>query len=51
MEDYNDIKETEGNKKAFEIDLDNDFLLNESIEILSDFIIINKNIRQMPKKI
>jgi carboxyl-terminal processing protease len=44
MQDYNDAKETEKNKKDSEIDVDNDYLLNEGIQILSDFTILNKNI-------
>ena len=29
MEDYNDAKETEDDEKDSEIDIDNDYLLNE----------------------
>ena len=44
MQDYNDDKETEVDEQDSEIDVDNDYLLNEGVQILSDFIIINGNI-------
>ena len=44
MEDYNDAKETEDREKDFEIDIDDDYLLNEGAEILSDYTIFNQNI-------
>jgi len=44
MEDYNDAKETEDEEKDFEIDVDNDYLLNEGAQILSDYTIFNQNI-------
>ena len=44
MEDYNDAKETEDDEKDFEIDIDNDYLLNEGAQILSDYTIFNQNI-------
>jgi carboxyl-terminal processing protease len=44
MQDYNDAKETEVDEQDSEIDVDNDYLLNEGVQILSDFIIINGNI-------
>lgn len=44
MEDYNDAKETEDEDKAFEIDIDNDYLLNEGAQILSDYMLFNKDI-------
>ena len=44
MEDFNDDKETLKNNKDSEIDIDNDYLLNEGAEILSDYTIFNQNI-------
>ena len=44
MEDYNDAKETEDDEKDSEIDIDNDYLLNEGMQILSDYTIFNQNI-------
>jgi len=44
MQDYNDTKETEEDGKGYEIDIDNDYLLNEGAEILSDYAIFNQNI-------
>ncbi len=44
MEDYNDAKEAESSKKDFEIDIDDDYLLNEGAQILSDYTIFNQNI-------
>ena len=44
MEDFNDAMETEEDDKDSEIDVDNDYLLNEGIQILSDYIIFNQNI-------
>ena len=44
MEDFNDAKETLKNNKDSEIDIDNDYLLNEGAEILSDYTIFNQNI-------
>ena len=43
MENFNDAKETEENEKDSEIDIDNDYLLNEGAQILSDYIILNQN--------
>jgi len=43
MEDFNDAKETKENKKDSEIDIDNDYLLNEGAQILSDYTILNEN--------
>ena len=43
MEDYNDAKETKDNEKEFEIDVDSDYLLNEGVQILSDYTIFNQN--------
>jgi carboxyl-terminal processing protease len=37
MEDYNDAKETEDDEKDSEIDIDDDYLLNEGMQILSDY--------------
>ena len=44
MEDFNNDKETLKNNKDSEIDIDNDYLLNEGAEILSDYTIFNQNI-------
>jgi carboxyl-terminal processing protease len=44
MEDFNDAKETEDDEKEFDIDLDNDYLLNEGAQVLSDYTIFNQNI-------
>jgi carboxyl-terminal processing protease len=43
MEDYNDAKETENKKIDFEIDIDDDYLLNEGAQILSDYMLFNQN--------
>ena len=50
MEDYNDSKESENDEKDIysEIDIENDYLLNEGMEILSDYTIFNQNI-YLPK--
>ena len=44
MEDFNDAKEAEENDKDSEIDIDNDYLLNEGTQILSDYTIFNQNL-------
>ena len=44
MEDFNDAQETEDEEKEFDIDIDNDYLLNEGTQILSDYAIFNQNI-------
>jgi len=44
LKDFNDAKETENDKKEFDIDIESDYLLNEGVQILSDFTIFNKNI-------
>ena len=44
MQDYNDAKETEDDERGSEIDIDNDYLLNEGMQILSDYAIFNQNI-------
>jgi carboxyl-terminal processing protease len=44
LQDYNDAKETEDNERDSEIDIDNDYLLNEGMQILSDYAIFNQNI-------
>ena len=44
MEDFNDAKEIEEDDKDSEINIDNDYLLNEGAQILSDYIILNQNI-------
>jgi len=43
MEEYNDAKEAEDNENDFDIDIDADYLLNEGLEILSDYTIFNQN--------
>ena len=44
MQDYNDAKRTKEDEQDYEIDVDNDYLLNEGVQILSDFTIFNGNI-------
>ncbi len=44
MKDFNDAKDTEDDQKDSEIDVDNDYLLNEGMQILSDYAIFNQNI-------
>ncbi|MDB3881280.1 carboxy terminal-processing peptidase [Gammaproteobacteria bacterium] len=44
MEDYNNAKETADDKKDFEINIDDDYLLNEGAQILSDYMLFNQNI-------
>ena len=44
MEDFNDAKQAEDGEKDSEIDVDNDYLLNEGMQILSDYTIFNQNI-------
>jgi carboxyl-terminal processing protease len=44
MQDYNDAKETKDDQQDSEIDVENDYLLNEGVQILSDFTIFNGNI-------
>ena len=44
MEDFNDAKETEEDDKDPEIDIENDYLLNEGAQILSDYTMFNQNI-------
>ena len=41
MEDYNELKETED--KNLQINIDDDYLLYEGAEILSDYMILNQN--------
>ena len=43
MEDYNNAKETADDKKDFEINIDDDYLLNEGAQILSDYMLFNQN--------
>ena len=43
MQDYNDAKEAENKKIDFEIDIDDDYLLNEGVQILSDYMLFNRN--------
>ena len=44
MEDFNDAEETKEDERDSEIDIDNDYLLNEGMQILSDYTIFNQNI-------
>ena len=44
MEDYKDDKETKDDKKDFGIDIDDDYLLNEGAQILSDYMLFNQNV-------
>ncbi len=44
MEEFNDAKETGDDGKENDIDVDNDYLLNEGIQILSDYTIFNQSI-------
>jgi carboxyl-terminal processing protease len=44
LKDFNDAKEIENDKKEFDIDIESDYLLNEGVQILSDFTIFNENI-------
>ena len=44
MENFNDAKETENDEKNSEINVDTDYLLNEGLQILSDFTIFNEKI-------
>ncbi len=44
MEDFNDAKEAEENNIDSEIDIDNDYLLYEGAQILSDYAIFMQNI-------
>ena len=44
MEDFNDAKETEEDDKDSEIDIENDYLLNEGAQILSDYTMLYENI-------
>ena len=44
MQDYNDAKETEDDEGDSEIDIDNDYLLYEGAQILSDYAIFMQNI-------
>ncbi len=44
MKDYNDTEETEYDERDSQIDVDNDYLLNEGMQILSDYAIFNQNI-------
>ena len=44
MKDFNDAKETEEDGKVSAIDIDNDYLLNEGAQILSDYRMLYENI-------
>ena len=44
LEDYNEAKENEDEENDLKIDVDNDYLLNEGVQILSDYAIFNQNI-------
>ena len=43
LEDFNDAKETESKEEDWEIDIENDYLLNEGANILSDYTIFFQN--------
>jgi len=43
MEDYNETKETAEDKNDFEISVDDDYLLNEGAQILSDYMSFSQN--------
>ena len=43
FEDYNENKETADDEKDFEINIDDDYLLNEGMQILSDYMLFNQN--------
>jgi carboxyl-terminal processing protease len=43
MEDYNDAKENEDDEKDFAIDIDDDYLLDEGAQILSDYMLFDQN--------
>ena len=43
MKDYNDAKETAEDQKDFEISIDDDYLLNEGAQILSDYMFFSQN--------
>ena len=44
MEDYSDAKESEKEDSDFEIEIDDDYLLNEGTQILVDYMLFNQNI-------
>ena len=44
LEEFNDAKETEDDTKDSEIDIDDDYLLNEGMQILSDYTILSQKI-------
>ncbi len=43
MKDFKDAEKTDDDAKDIEIDIENDYLLNEGTEILIDYTIFNKN--------
>jgi carboxyl-terminal processing protease len=43
MKDYNDAKETAEDQKDLEISIDDDYLLNEGAQILSDYMFFSQN--------
>jgi carboxyl-terminal processing protease len=43
MEDFNDSKGTTDYERDIEIDIDDDYLLNEGAQILSDYMLFNQN--------
>ena len=43
MKDYTDEKETKDEEKDNEINIDDDYLLHEGTQILSDYMLFNKN--------
>ena len=44
MEEYSDEKESEDNDKKLDIEIEDDYLLKEGTQILSDYILLNKKI-------
>ncbi len=43
MEDYNEARETKESEENLEINIDDDYLLNEGLQILSDYMLFNQN--------
>ena len=44
MEDHNDKRDEENKNKKLDFDLDNDYLLIEGTQILSDYMLFNKKL-------
>ena len=42
MEDHNDNKKINNDEQDSEIDIDNDYLLNEGLQILSDYAMLSQ---------